>query len=420
MSKINYKEIMPCLLAIAIDAMGFGLVYPIMSAMFSQTDSGILSSDVSSLWRNFFLGIGYAIYPFCMFFGSSLMGDLSDFYGRKRVLAICIFGLFISYLLMGVGAVLPSVFLLILGRGLGGLMAGCQGIAQASISDLSTPETKALNMSIISVAFSAGIVIGPIMGGITTDSNISPFLNYGTPFFLTAILSLICFFWILISYHETFVRSSNNSLSLMRPFIVIIDAVKHKNIRTLSIIFFLMQIGYSLYFQMILVFLQNKYHYTAFGLGLFSGLIGIFFVVGLLVIVRLMLRVWSVYVIATIGLLAAGICQIISSLIHAEISTWILAIFIAAFDMVAYTSMLTAFSNAVTKDQQGWALGITGSVMAIAWVVTGLFANLLPIFGATGLIFIGGVFWILSFILMWIYTHRTSRCEILSPNEVIC
>jgi len=128
MTTLNLKLLGPCLLAIAIDAMGFGLVYPMMSAIFSDPQAGILSHDTSPQLRNFYLGLGYGVYPLCMFFGSSLMGELSDGYGRRRIMLLCVFVLSVSYFLMAFGALWPSVWLLLLGRGLSGLMAGCQAL----------------------------------------------------------------------------------------------------------------------------------------------------------------------------------------------------------------------------------------------------------------------------------------------------
>lgn len=53
MPKLNLELLGPCLLAIAIDAMGFGLVYPIMAAIFSDAQSGIIGPDTSPQLRNF-------------------------------------------------------------------------------------------------------------------------------------------------------------------------------------------------------------------------------------------------------------------------------------------------------------------------------------------------------------------------------
>lgn len=403
MSKLNLKLLGPCLLAIAIDAMGFGLVYPMMSAIFSDPHAGMLANGSSPQARNFYLGLGYGIYPFCMFFGSSLMGELSDGYGRRKILLLCVSGLAVSYFLMALGVLWPSVWLLLIGRGLSGLMAGCQGIAQAAITDLSTRENKAYNMSIMSLAFSAGVIVGPVLGGIASDRTIAPIFNYGTPFLLVGALSIVCAIWTAVSYRDTAPASGRVHIDLMLPLRIIYQAAMHRSVAFLSIVFFLMQVGYGLYLQTIMLLLQAKFHYTSSGLGLFSGLIGLCFVLGLLFIVRLMLRFWSVVEIAKTGLLIAGVCQILSALFPHEIALWCLAALVGCFDMVAYTTMYTAFSDAVSEDRQGWALGVAGSIMAIAWVVTGFLTNLLPVFGEIGLLLIGGFSFLLSFMMLLAY-----------------
>ncbi|WP_175805643.1 MFS transporter [Burkholderia ambifaria] len=408
MSKLNIKLLGPCLLAIAIDAMGFGLVYPIMAAIFTDPQSGIIGADTSPQLRNFYLGLGYGVYPFCMFFGSSLMGELSDGYGRRKIMLLCVFGLALSYFLMAVGALLPSIALLLIGRGLSGLMAGCQGIAQAAITDVSTPETKAYNMSIMSIAFSAGVIVGPVLGGVTSDRTIAPFFNYGTPFLLVAALSVVCGLWTFWSYRNVVAPTGNTRVDLLMPLRIIYQAGTHRRVAFLSIVFFLMQVGYGLYLQTIMLVLQTKFHYTSSQLGLFSGLIGMSFVFGLMVIVRLMLKIWSVVDIAKTGLLIAGIGQVLSALFPHENTLWVLGMVVGCFDMVAYTTMYTAYSDAVSADRQGWALGVAGSVMAIAWVVTGFLTNLLPVLGELGLLMVGGLSFVLSFVMMLAYGRKWS------------
>ncbi|MGG1943964.1 MFS transporter [Trinickia sp. NRRL B-1857] len=408
MSKLNLKLLGPCLLAIAIDAMGFGLVYPIMAAIFSDSHSGIVGPDTADHLRNFYLGLGYGVYPLCMFFGSSLMGELSDGYGRRAIMLVCLFGLALAYLLMALGAWMPSLALLLAGRGLSGLMAGCQGIAQAAISDMSTPQTKAYNMSIMSMAFSAGVIVGPVLGGVTSDRTIAPIFGYGTPFLLVSVLSLFCGLWTLGFYRDALPPKGAARIDPLLPLRIVVQAGMHRRIGLLSVVFFLMQVGYGLYLQTIMLVLQTRFHYASSRLGLFSGLIGICFVFGLTVIVRLMLKVWNVVDIAKLGLLIAGMGQILSALMPQEGALWVLGMIVGCFDMVAYTTMYTAYSDAVTEDRQGWALGVAGSVMAIAWVVTGLLTNLLPVLGELGLLVVGGVSFMLSFATMTMYGRRWS------------
>lgn len=414
MSKLNLKQQGPCLLAIAIDAMGFGLVYPIMAAIFSDPHAGVIGAGMSASLRNFLLGLGYGVYPFCMFFGSSLMGELSDHFGRRRVLMLCVFGLALSYLLMALGAWLPSLALLLAGRGLSGLMAGCQGIAQAAIADVSTNANKARNMSIMSMAFSAGVIVGPVLGGITADRSISPMFGYGTPFALVAALGLVCGVWTALSYRDGGAATASARIDLLTPVRVVIDAALDRRVARLSLVFFLMQVGYGLYLQTIMLLLQTRFHYSSAQLGLFSGTIGLCFVFGLAVVVRQMLKVWGVITLAKTGLLLAGIAQILSGAWPDERALWMLGMIVGCFDMVAYTTIYTAFSDAVPARRQGWALGVAGSVMAMAWVVTGLLTNLLPLIGETGLLMAGGVSFVASFAAMTLYgwTWPASLAEV--------
>ncbi|MDR5671319.1 MFS transporter, partial [Burkholderia cenocepacia] len=89
---------------------------------------------------------------------------------------------------------------------------------------------------------------------------------------------------------------------------------------------------------------------------------------------------------------------------------------VGCFNMVAYTTMYTAFSDAVSDDRQGWALGVAGSVMAVAGVVTGALTNLLPVCGETCLLLIGGAGFLLSFAMMAAYgrTRPGARTAVLS------
>ena len=389
--QIQYREIAPCIFAIIIDALGFGLVYPVMTAMFTSGHSPVLPADAPMQLRNFYLGLGFMLYPLCMFFGTSFMADLSDNYGRKKVLMLCMAGIAVSFLAMALGVVFSSMTLLMLGRAFSGLMAGSQPIAQAAIADLSTSETKAKNMSVIALSYCIGSVIGPLLGGFTSDNALISWFNFSTPFFIAAILAFIAFAWILISFKETYIAQIKKAIKITRPIQIFIEAFENSSVRTLAIIFLLMQIGFSIYFQFIIVQMKYAHNYSNWQLGAIQGMIGLGFAIGLLVGMPISLKNWKVIAIAVVTGLFTGAGQLFAALTHSADLQWILAVVIAGFDIMVFTTMLTLFSDSVDKNAQGWIMGIANAIMALSWAITGLASNLLGLLGTRGLIFIGGI-----------------------------
>ena len=112
-------------------------------------------------------------------FGPTI-GSISDRFGRRPVLLIALVVMSFDYVLM---AVAGTIWLLVIGRIIGGITAATQSTASAYMADISKPEDKAANFGLIGAAFGIGFVIGPMLGGILAE--------YGTraPFWAAAVLA---------------------------------------------------------------------------------------------------------------------------------------------------------------------------------------------------------------------------------------
>lgn len=66
---IPVKELLPLLMAIFIDVLGFRLAYPVLAGMMTSTFS-ILPVQTSNDVRSIFLSLGYFLYPLFMLFGA--------------------------------------------------------------------------------------------------------------------------------------------------------------------------------------------------------------------------------------------------------------------------------------------------------------------------------------------------------------
>ncbi|MBX9922884.1 MAG: MFS transporter [Rhabdochlamydiaceae bacterium] len=393
MAKFSFKEVAPCLFAIFIDILGFGLVAPLLVAIFTSPESNIFAIASSSL-RYLCLGVTLALYPLLMFFGTSFIGDLSDVIGRKKTLLFSMIGMAFSFVLMSIGIVASSLTLFLLGRGLSGLVSASQSVALATISDLSTKDNKAIHLSYVALIQCIGFVVGPLMGGVLSGT------TFYAPFLWAALFAFLAFLWIAFSFEETFTKRSDKRISIMRFLNVFTEAYQNKRIRELGFVFLLMQIGVGLYLPIILILLTTEFGYKPLFLGLFNGYMGAGFAVGLLLVLPQMLKRLKIEQIVCISLFTTFLAQFFSSIFHAQVLIWLLAFPFAIAVEIAFSGMFTSFSNAADERSQGWVMGISVAIMAIAWAVAGFSAQLVPIFGVHTLVFIGSLFLVASGLFM--------------------
>ena len=162
------------LLTVVLDSMGIGLIMPVMPDLIQSLEGGDLGQ--AALWGGV-LATTFAVMQFL--FGPTI-GSISDRFGRRPVLLVALVVMSFDYVLM---AVAGTIWLLVIGRIIGGITAATQSTASAYMADISKPEDKAANFGLIGAAFGIGFVIGPMLGGILAE--------YGTraPFWAAAVLA---------------------------------------------------------------------------------------------------------------------------------------------------------------------------------------------------------------------------------------
>ncbi len=159
---------------VLLDMLALGVVIPILPKLIES----FVENDTASAARIFGLfGTAWALMQFVF---SPLLGGLSDRFGRRPVVLLSNFGLAADYVLM---ALAPSLSWLFVGRVISGITSASISTAFAYIADKTAPEQRAAMFGKIGVAFGAGFVLGPALGGLLGD--ISPRL----PFWVAAALS---------------------------------------------------------------------------------------------------------------------------------------------------------------------------------------------------------------------------------------
>lgn len=398
----QFYVLLPLLLALVIDSLGMGLIFPVLSVLFSSTAGSIVSSNTSDFWRTCLYGLTMSSFSLAMFLAAPLLGDISDRYGRKKVLIICLIGNGFGFFVSAFGIFYHSISLVIIGRAIGGFTAGNQPLAQAAIIDISVPAEKAINMTLISLAGALGFVVGPIIGGYFSNHVLVSWFSFTTPFVIAGFMALLNALGLLLLFKETWQpKDSLEKLSLVKGLGLFYDAITDKTLRTLAVIFLCFETGWSLYFQYISLFLVEKYHYTALQVGWLLTCVAIVFSATLLVGMRLLLHFFELKNIMRVGVCLCAFGLSALCLFNTEAMQWLMVLPIHIGLALAYSAILTLFSDAVEPARQGWAMGVSWSVVSVSFLLSGLACGLLAGIGLTIPFWMAAILVILAVIIIF-------------------
>ena len=142
---------------ILLDMFALGLIMPVLPKLVES----FVDNDTASAARIF--GLFGTAWALMQFFFSPILGALSDRFGRRPVVLLSNFGLALDYVLM---ALAPSLIWLFVGRVISGITSASVSTAFAYMADVTPPERRAAAFGKVGVAFGAGFILGPALGGL--------------------------------------------------------------------------------------------------------------------------------------------------------------------------------------------------------------------------------------------------------------
>ena len=171
------------LATLATDALGFGIVVPIVPDLVRllahQSTSG------ASIW----VGALLAVFSVTQFIAAPVLGGLSDRFGRRPVLLLSLSGVCANYLML---AWAPSLGWLFAGRLIAGATSANVSAATAYIADVTPPQRRVQRFGLVGAMFGLGFVLGPALGGVLGSYGLRlPFLAAAALAFCNALYGLL-------------------------------------------------------------------------------------------------------------------------------------------------------------------------------------------------------------------------------------
>ncbi|MDG1472155.1 MAG: TCR/Tet family MFS transporter [Ascidiaceihabitans sp.] len=343
------------MITVMLDAMGIGLIMPVMPDLLSEVQGGTLGK--AAIWG----GILSTSFALMQFIFGPILGGLSDRFGRRPVLLISLVVMSLDYLVM---AIAGSIWWLLIGRIVGGITAATHSTANAYIADISKPEDKAANFGLLGAAFGIGFILGPLIGGLLAE--------YGTraPFYAAAVLAALnaLFGWFILS--ETVTDKIRRPFSLTRsnPIGALKVLGKLPNIANLLVVYFLYQVAFTVYPAVWAYFGKERFDWDPATIGLSLGLFGVTIALVQGLLIRPFIRV-----LGERGTVIYGFgFDLMAFLALAFVTSGTLALILtplAALAGVVTPALQGIMSKAVDDNQQGELQGALTSVSALAMIM---------------------------------------------------
>lgn len=425
-SKEKRTPIFPLLLVNFIGTLGFSIVLPFLVFLVMKFGGNAVIYSLLA-----------ATYPAFQLIGAPILGRWSDIYGRKKVLLLSNVGTAIGWILFLVALVVPfeetfSINLISFGtivvvvpllfiffaRAIDGITGGNISVANAYLSDISTDENRSKNFGKMAISSNLGFILGPALAGILAGTVYGEIL----PVLAALLLSLVTLFVIGFLLKESRIKSNPivipeegtirkvfaqeckdcyEPASPIKPKFR--DVFKIKHISFLLVLYFLIFLGFNVYYASFPAHAASELKWSVTQLGIFYAVLS-----GIMVfiqgpVLRKALKKFSEEKLVILGsiILATNFVLFFSNNI---ISVSLAVVLFALGNGLMWPSFMSILSKRAGTVLQGAVQGVAGSVGGLASIIGliagGVLYNLIG--GATFLISAAVIFsvFVMSFRLL--------------------
>lgn len=348
-------------------------------------------------------GLAASMYPVFQLIGGPLLGRWSDIYGRKKVLFLSQIGTFISWVIFLTAMLIPitriidvrsgvlgsfvltlPLTLIFIARAFDGLTGGNVSVANAYLADITEDKDRSSVYGKLSVSTNLGFIFGPALAGILSVTMYGEIL----PVIAAVLISFAGILMISFLVPEPETRglhdprvqvdetqhmemqagtsNSTNKLSFL-------EVIRMQGVFSLLLIYFLIFLGYNIFYTAFPVHAANNLTWNAATLGLYFSALSL-----LLVVVEGPVLSWASKRYSDAALLTFGsfvLCiNFLLLFFGTDLITYCALIFFAVGNGFMWPSLMSILSKTAKKEYQGAVQGVSTSFIGLASII-GLIAG---------------------------------------------
>ncbi len=358
------------LTSVVLYGIGFGLIAPVVPFLVQPYvhGSGNQAMAVAMLTL---------VYAACVFLAAPILGALSDRYGRRPVLMICLMGSAIGYLIFGIGG---ALWVLFLGRIIDGLTGGNISTILAYFADI-TPEDKRIKyFGWAGAAAGIGSIIGPTIGGLLAR------FGYSIPIYFGVLITLLNALYGIVYMPESLSkehRIHTISFTRLNPFTQLSSVFSMKSLKWIFIAIFLLGIPSGALQAIFSQFAKDSFMWNPSMIGILFSILGAMDIISQSIIMPKLIIKLKPSQIALIGMISEIIAYVFfaASGIFKYSPFFIVATIIFGFgDAIFGPSVNGVASSNVSLENQGRLQGTSQSVQALTRIIGPLLGGELYIY----------------------------------------
>ncbi len=408
-TKSTSKALPLVLATVFIDVLGVGILIPVLPQLIFRIFEPAGYSYKSSL---IILGWLTAIYPLMQFLATPILGQLSDRYGRRKVLSFSLAGTALGYVLFAIGIITKNIPLLFFARGFDGITGGNISVARAVIADTSTPAKRTQSFALMGAMFGIGFVIGPYIGARLAAPNIDFFglfhtphwFGPATPFWFTAIISAINTCLVLMFLPETHKHIIKAlRLTWTKSLDNIRKAATSPGLRVVLTSEFMFWGGFTFFTTFFQILLIKKLGFKVNNIGDFFAYIGICIAVTQAILIPILAKKLKNYQVLKIGFLGLSVALLLMLWPKNTTQLLLVAPFIAIFNGMVMANVSALVSLSADAKIQGEVLGIEASVQALAQAIPAIIAGYVATLGINTPVQVGAAIVFVGWLIYMIF-----------------